>query len=1355
MKNLLLASALLTASALWGAIPAPLGGFSYGTQASPTGSEWQNPEALSLNKEQPHAYLFNFATVEQARKVLPEFSPYVQSLDGTWKFNWVNHPDKRPTTFYQTDYDTSGWDDIKVPGCWNVQGLQPDGTQKYGTPIYVNQISPFMANRGLPGDWKEGVMREPPRSWTTYRDRNEVGSYVRTFSIPADWKGKEVYINFDGVDSFFYLWINGQYVGFSKNSRNTASFNITKYLNSKGGENRVAVEVYRHSDGSLLEVQDMFRLPGIFRSTYLTAAPAVQIEDMAIRTTLDDNINPEGKADGRVTVNTVLRNLTSKASKGLKVKYEVYPVELYSDNTLPEAIKPVTSGEVNVNPSSQAEVVTAFTIPQAKLWSAEQPNRYVMVAQLLDRKDKVIETVSSYFGVRQVEIRNTAAKDDEFGLEGRYFYVNKRPVKLKGVNRHENNLNTGHTLTRAQMEQEVMLMRQGNINHVRNSHYPDDPYWYMLCDKYGIYLEDEANAESHVYGYGDASISHPKEWRDAHIARSMEMVRANINHPSIVIWSIGNEGGPGNNYKAAYEAIHRFDLSRPVQYERNNNIVDMGSNQYPSIGWVQAAVKGKMGIKYPFHISEYAHSMGNALGGFVDYWNAMESTNFFCGGAIWDWVDQALWNYTPDGTKYMGYGGNFGDKPNDGMFCMNGILFPDFSPKPQFHEVKRVHQFVGVTPIDMSKGTVEVFNKNYFTTLSDLSPRWILTKDGVEVARGESVNRPRMDVAPRTSQTWSIPYDFASLDPKGEYFVTLQFLLNEDKPWAKAGYVQAEVQLPVQAPAPYPAMKAEGTAPTLVQGEATIDVKGANWTATFDNTTGSIATLTYGNDQYITPGNGPKLSALRAPVDNDTPIYQAWFTNGLHNLRHQVTKQQAYQRPDGAVVISYQVESQAPTSATINGGASGTYTIKEGRKMNPDDLKFTTNQIWTVYPDGSIELQAAINSNKPSTLLPRLGYELTLPTALENYTYYGRGPINNFNDRETAQKVALYQSKVANQFVNFPKPQSMSNREDIRWNALTNNAGSGLQFIATQGTMSASALPWSELELTLAAHPHELPASKGTTLLLDNKVTGLGGASCGQGITLEHQRTLANAQTFGFIIRPVTPTSSLQEQASVAAAGELPLNISRDKVGQITITSANPDAVIEFNFTPQGMNVAKGKRPVKTKSTTYTQPINARQGGQIVAWYANNPNLKFSANFDRIENVPTEIVFVSAQEPGENATNLLDGNPNTIWHTTYGVTVANYPHWIDFDCLEPKQIKGFTYMPRQSGTNGDIKNYKVELSMDGKTWTQAAAGAFANTKEVKRVTFAPTTARYLRFTALSSQNGADFAAGAEFTILAD
>ena len=532
-----------------------LGGFAYGDVQAPAGSEWESPTQLSLNKEQPKGWFFTFANEESARKVLPEASEYYLSLDGTWSFNWVGNPGERPVGFYKTDYDVSQWDKVEVPMNWNVYGLQPDGSQKYGTPIYVNQPVIFKHSVAV-GDWKGGVMREPAPHHTTYKHRNEVGSYRRTFTVPAEWNGREVYINFDGVDSFFYLWINGKYVGFSKNSRNLAAFNITKYLVE--GENVVAVEVYRNSDASFLESQDMFRLPGIFRTVSLTSTNPVEIRDFRVVTDLDNEYK-----DAVANIAVDVRNLGKKKAKGYSVKAQLYKNELYSDNNaIVEGV--AASGAVNVVEKG-ATVTANIAMPVANpaKWSAEEPNRYTLIVQLLDKKGRVVETASTYIGFREVEIRDTKAEDDEFGLAGRYYYLNGKPIKMKGVNRHESNLERGHAVTREQMFNEVMTMLRGNINHVRCAHYPDAPYWYYLCDKYGIYLEDEANIESHQYYYGEASISHVPEFLDAHVARVMEMAHATMNRPSVVIWSLGNEAGPGVNFVKAYEALKAFDTSRP------------------------------------------------------------------------------------------------------------------------------------------------------------------------------------------------------------------------------------------------------------------------------------------------------------------------------------------------------------------------------------------------------------------------------------------------------------------------------------------------------------------------------------------------------------------------------------------------------------------------------------------------------------------------------------------------------------------------------------------------------------------------------------------------------------------------
>ena len=1301
---LLLLAGMLCTPAAWA--DGTLGGYFYQQQEAPTGWEWQSPDSVAVNKLQPHAWFFSFRNIEEARKVLPENSSFWKSLDGLWKFHWAPNPDERPKDFFRTDYDVSKWDDIKVPMNWNMAGLQRDGKNKYGDPLYSNQRVIFQHSWQPMNDWKGGVMRTPPTDWMTYRNRNEVGSYRRTFSVPADWKGQEIYLNFDGVDSFFYLYINGKYVGFSKNSRNLAEFNITPYLNKKGEENTVAVEVYRHSDGSFLESQDMFRLPGIFRTVALTAKPQVQISDIKAIPDLDDTYT-----HAKLHITAQLQNLSKKAIKGYTIQYSLYANRLYSDeNTLLSGItasakldgKLNAKGEINLEAILDAE-------NKVKLWSAEAPHRYTLVGELKDAKGRTVQTFSTFVGFRKVEIKDTPAHKDEFGLAGRYYYLNGQPIKLKGVNRHENNTQLGHTVSREQMEHEVFLMKRGNINHVRNCHYPDAPYWYYLCDKYGIYLEDEANVESHEYYYGKQSLSHVPEFRNAHIARNMEMVHATVNHPSVVIWSLGNEAGPGKTFVDCYNAIKAYDTSRPVQYERNNDIVDMGSNQYPSIAWVQGAVKGNYNLKYPFHISEYAHSMGNACGNLIDYWDAIESTNFLMGGAIWDWVDQALDKQDPaTGKTYWAYGGDFGkdNKPNDGMFCMNGIMRPDLTPKAQYFEVKKVYQNVGVKAIDMKQGQIEIFNKNYFEPLKNYQIVWSLYQDGVCVKKNQPLQGAKNIVGPREKGFYTLPYDYASLDPKSEYFVTIQFLLGKDMPWAAKGYVQMEEQLRVKGAdvaAPSIADVTKGGKAMKYQLDKAAkraNITGDNFQVAFDLNTGAIYSLKYGNQEIIKDGNGPKLDAYRAPTDNDAGIgyHNAWFKNGLYDLQHVVKSWTCNaNKKDGTYQLDFTVESQGKEGCDVNYGnrdrdPESCYNFEKNKRALTDaDLKFTSRQIYTIYKDGSIEMQSAIGANRSKVILPRIGYSMVLPSELNQYDYYGRGPVNNYNDRKTSQFIGWYHSAVAEQGIMLPKPQAQGNREEVRWCAVTNSQQQGVVFIS-DSTMSASALPWSQQELTLAAHPYQLPKSSGTHLHLDAKVTGLGGASCGQGGPLTPDQVRSTPTTFGFIIRPAV----------------------KAELGNLVKVSAT------------------GREMAKEMMQKMKQ--NKQSAG-------------------------LQIAFASSQEPDEgDAGYMVDGDPSTFWHTMYSITLAKYPHWVDFDAGKEKIIKGFTYLARQDGSlNGCIKDYEIYVSNDNKNWgNPILKGKFEKTVKLQKVMFGkPVKARYVRLRALNEQNGQDYASGAEFTLVTE
>ena len=1257
-----------------------LAGFAYGNPIAPTGDEWQSPEKLSLNKEYPRAYFFSFNNEKQATQVLPEYAPYWQSLNGQWRFHWCKTPEQRPKDFYKTDYDTSKWDAIPVPSNWNVYGIQKNGSLKYGLPIYVNQPVIFYHERKV-DDWRKGVMRTPPTDWTTYDYRNEVGSYVREFEVPANWNGREIFIDFDGVDSFFYLWINRKYVGFSKNSRNVASFDITPYLQK--GKNKVAVEVYRNSDGSFLESQDMFRLPGIFRTVALRATPKVQIFNLNILTdTKDENL-------WQLNINTEVRNLSAKTAKHYQLRYVMYEVALYEDDVIPTAVQTQTLLSV-LTPKTLGKTTTTIAVEKPKLWSAEAPHRYVLVAQLLDKKGKVVETVSSYFGFRKVEIKD------------KVYYLNGQPIKLKGVNRHETHPAQGHTLTHEQMQEDLFLMKRNNINHVRNSHYPPDPYWFYLCDKYGIYLENEANIESHEYHYGKESLSHPKEWENAHVARVTEMVEATYNAPSVVIWSLGNEAGPGDNFKTAYNHLKTIDKSRPVQYERNNSIVDMGSNQYPSVAWVEKAATGELDIKYPFHISEYAHSMGNAMGNLADYWKAIDSSNYICGGAIWDWVDQSIYNYTKNGIRYEGYGGDFGDYPNDGQFVMNGLIFADRKPKPQLAEVKKVYQEVAVSKYTpflkediMSPPIFEIFNKNYFRTLSHLKGVWKLYKNGFEIKKGNfSIDA----IPPQKSDRVNIGYL-----PKedADYYINFEFELAEDMPWAKKGFIQAAEQLhwPEKKVEKSPiASVAKGEKLTLSKDQKTL--AGKDFSVQFDFEKGTIAKLQYG-EQPIVENSDFQLNAFRAFLNNDVWAYQQWFAKGLHNLQHKALSHKVTKNANGSYSFAFTVQSQAPNGAQLVGKPSAAdHHIEEftNKPFNNDDFRFVTNQVFSVYPDGSIELQAAIASNVPTAILPQIGYQLKLPKKFRYTTYYGRGPQDNYSDRKTGAFVGIYNDEVTFPLPeggsSFPKPQDMGHHQDTRWVALKNDDSKIGVLLVANPTMDFSALAHSPQQLTLAGHPYQLPESDATYLQLSAATTGVGGNSCGP-TPLIRDRVTASPTHFGFIIRPI-------------------------KV-RISGTDENEKIAAQAQVSP------------------------------------STPAPAFVTNLEKDKSVPMKVIFASSEEVGlGEATHLLDNDPSTIWHSAYSVTVAKYPHWVDFELLKETLITGISYLPRSDEyKTGDVKDFSVSVSNDGQHWEEIYKGTFPlkDGRPQKAIFAKPVKARYLRFTALSEQYGQDYVSGAELQIL--
>lgn len=1061
-------------------------------QTAPDGSEWQSPQNLSLGKLHPRADFWPFRSATNAKNVLPENSSLVTSLDGSWKFNWVESPDKRPLNFYQPDFDDSNWDNIAVPSNWNVAGLGNHGSQKYGKPIYVNQKVIFY-HKVEPNDWKNGVMREPPVKWTTYKFRNEVGSYRRSFNIPESWNGNEIYLQFDGVDSFFYLWINGEYVGFSKNSRNAARFDITPYI--RKGDNILAVEVYRNSDGSFLEAQDMFRLPGIFRSVWLYSTPKIQIANFQVIPDLNNNYK-----EGSLKISSTIANLSKKNINNLKIVYSLFPLPLYSDKPADNPVARINVAVKKLQKQESETTTGSLTLNQPQLWSAEEPNRYLLLAELFDNKGNLIEATSTYTGFRKVEIRDIKPEEDEFGQGGRGFFVNGKAIKLRGVNRHETDPFAGHAISRDKMLVDLNLIKRANINHVRNSHYPPAPYWYYLCDKYGIYLNDEANIESHEYYYGDASLSHPKEWESAHVERIREMAMSNINHPSIVIWSLGNEAGPGKNFKAASDWLKSYDITRPIHYERNNEVGDMGSCMYPSIDWTQKAARGEENEKFPFYICEYAHSMGNAVGNLVDYWNAIDSSNRIFGASIWDWVDQGIYNTDSLTNKqYIAYGGDFGDYPNDESFVLNGIVFSDMTPKPQYYEVKKVYQPYAISAVEGNKKAIEVFNKNFFMPTKDVNLTWKLMEDGKEVERGQMPGSIA-GIQPRQKRTMLLPISTV-FNPQKEYFINISIITTNTLPWANKGYQVASEQIALSSDfKPYAAPELISTKSNLIlkTDKEKHTVSGDNFTLEFDNKRATICKLKFADNDMILDGNGPKLSVYRALVDNDNWFIKSVKEKGLDMMKDSVINYSAKKLKNGDIIISYKVIS--------SGNDTTSFKIESLRK-------------WTVKSNGTINFEGDFISTKPDVYLPRFGLAFEMPKEFSAIKYYGRGPSANYNDRRTASFIGEYESTPETEFVPYPRTQHNGNHEEVRYLQLSSPSTS--LFIKSTDPFSFTVLPWTEQELSKARHPYQLPESDKVAVYIDKKTTGLGGLSCGQGAPLKPDRANSAPQHISFSFYPI------------------------------------------------------------------------------------------------------------------------------------------------------------------------------------------------------------------------------------------
>ncbi len=1017
-----------------------------------TAKDWENPLVFSRNTEPPHATLMPYENRVQALAGDRFASEFFRSLNGQWRFHWAAKPADRPQDFYRPEFDVGGWKDIEVPGNWQLQG--------YDIPIYMNSSYPFPA--------------DPPR---IPHDRNPVGSYWTEFTVPDGWSGRQVFLHFDGVESAFYVWINGQMVGYSQDSRTPAEFNITRFLGP--GRNILAAEVYRWSDGSYLECQDFWRLSGIFRNVYLFSTPDVHIRDFEIKADLDDACR-----DAVLRVNAWVWNYGGTAARNHTV--EVSLIDPAGNPVGGETL--MTGRSVYIAPGAESLALMKAAVPNPLKWSAEEPNLYTVTLALKNEKGETIEMESARFGFRRVEIK------------GGQLLLNGQPILIKGVNRHEHDPVTGHYVTRESMIKDIRLMKQHNINTVRTCHYPDDPEWYELCDYYGIYLIDEANIESHGMGYRpEVTLANRPEWKDAHLDRIRRMVERDKNHPSVIIWSMGNEAGDGTNFEAASEWIHRHDPSRPVHYERAQlrPHTDIYCPMYDRIEEIVAYAKTKP--DRPLILCEYAHAMGNSCGNLQDYWDAIEQYDQLQGGSIWDWVDQGILKKTSDGRPYFGYGGDFGDSPNDGDFCCNGLVLPDRTITPKTIEVKKVYQNIGFKPVDLATGRVEIKNKFFFTDLSGYEFLWSVAEDGTEI---ESGRMKPLTIGPGESRMVTIPFKAPKPEPEAEYWLRFSVRLAGETSWAPRGHEIAAEQFKLPFGAPPISVEKESL-PPLKKSESTGEVvlSGPDFRVTFSKTSGLLTSYVFKGCELIK--HAPEPNFWRAPTDND-------FGNGMEK-RCDVWRKASLRR----TLVNFSV------------GELGGSEVRVVSDFDLPDADSKHRISYLVLRDGDIKVENSIFiGQKKLPELPRFGMRLGVPDAFEQVEWYGRGPHENYCDRKTSAFVGHYKSTAREQFVPYVSPQENGYKTDVRWVVLSDAEGNGLAVMAGVGNLlGMSALRYTVEDLTQekrgTRHPVDLVERDFVELNVDLKQMGVGGDDS-WGARPHPQYTLpAQDYSFQFLLLPL------------------------------------------------------------------------------------------------------------------------------------------------------------------------------------------------------------------------------------------
>ena len=930
--------------------------------------DWENPDVIAKNKEVSYSTHIPFANRDQALVNDWKGSPYYKLLSGTWKFNWVRKPADRPKDFYKDDYDVSGWKDIKVPGNWEFQG--------FGVPIYTDTDYAFTANAPY-----------------IHHDYNPVGSYRREFQLPENWQGKEIFIHFGAVKSAAYFWVNGEMVGYSQGGKLPAEFNITPYVRT--GNNNISVEVYRWSDGSYLEDQDFWKVSGIERDVYLYASPKVRIRDFQVSADLDQDY-----LNGLFNVNATIKNYRKSAARGYSVELEL----------LDKAGKEILSNKavLAVPAGTEGSAAFAHTVESPKKWTAETPHLYTVLLTLKNAEGEVEEVVSCRTGFRKIEIK------------GGQFLLNGVPIYFKGVNRHEHDPVTGRYVSEESMLQDIRLMKQFNINAVRTSHYPNHPRFYELCDEYGIYVIGEANIESHGLAYDpETCIAGDPIWYKSHMDRFQRMVERDKNHPSIVIWSLGNESGDGSNFEAMYQWGKERDPSRPVMYDEavQRPHTDLVVSMYARIHHLEAYARKEQ--ERPFVICEYAHAMGNSIGNLQDYWDVIYKYPVLQGGFIWDWVDQAMLKKTEAGEEYFAYGGDFGPKgiKSDKNFCINGIVSADRKPNPHAWEVKKVYQYIKVKPVNIKAGRFLVENLYDFIDLSGFSAQWSISADG-KVIRSGSLSG--LDVPARSSREISLPVNSFEAEPGTEYFLKVSFKAGDNMPLLEKGYEVAWDQF--RLPAYKNVKPLVVTALDKLQvkdGDSAINITGKNFNYSFNRKNGTLESMKFKGTELIRTPLQPNF--WRAPNDND-------MGNGMQKRCRVWKTASAERKLDGLEVVSSD-DHQVILRASYSIPAGNSSWVTTYRVLGSGDVIVNNS-----FSAGVSDLPE----------IPRIGMQMTLPVNFDRFQWFGRGPQGNYWDRKTGYPVDYYKGSVMEQYYPYVRPQEFGNKTDVRWAALTNETGIGL-----------------------------------------------------------------------------------------------------------------------------------------------------------------------------------------------------------------------------------------------------------------------------------------------------------------------